>query len=118
RSIAYTAHLQSMAAAQPFISGAISKTINMSNNATIEDISDAYTMGWKICLKAVALYRDGSKLSQPLNTISGESEYIEALTSEDEEVTVQQEQEFATQTVSSPKTLSSQRKGVVQDASI
>ncbi len=56
-----------MAAAQPFISGAISKTINMPNEATVEDCKNAYMLSWKLALKANALYRDGSKLSQPLN---------------------------------------------------
>jgi ribonucleoside-diphosphate reductase alpha chain len=57
-----------MAAAQPFISGAISKTINMPNEATVEDCKNAYMLSWKLALKANALYRDGSKLSQPLNS--------------------------------------------------
>ncbi len=57
-----------MAAAQPFISGAISKTINMPNDATVEDCKQAYMTSWKLALKANALYRDGSKLSQPLNS--------------------------------------------------
>ena len=57
-----------MAAAQPFISGAISKTINMPNDATVEDCKDAYMLSWQLALKANALYRDGSKLSQPLNS--------------------------------------------------
>jgi ribonucleoside-diphosphate reductase alpha chain len=61
-------HIQMMAAAQPFISGAISKTINLPNEATIDDIANAYQMSWELGLKANALYRDGSKLSQPLNT--------------------------------------------------
>src|SRR5690606_12508424 len=56
-----------LAAAQPFISGAISKTINMPNDATVEDCKDAYMLSWKLAQKANALYRDGSKLSQPLN---------------------------------------------------
>ena len=55
-----------IAAAQPFISGAISKTINMPNVATVEDCKDAYMLSWRLGLKATALYRDGSKLSQPL----------------------------------------------------
>src|SRR5262249_21222327 len=59
-----------MAAAQPFISGAISKTINMPHNATIEDVKKAYELSWRLMLKANALYRDGSKLSQPLNSVS------------------------------------------------
>jgi ribonucleoside-diphosphate reductase alpha chain len=57
-----------MAAAQPFLSGAISKTVNMPNDVTKEDIADAYAWGWKLGLKALAIYRDGSKQSQPLNT--------------------------------------------------
>ena len=56
-----------MAAAQPFISGAISKTINMPNDASVEDCKEAYQLSWRLALKANALYRDGSKLSQPLN---------------------------------------------------
>jgi ribonucleoside-diphosphate reductase alpha chain len=61
-------HLRVMAAAQPFISGAISKTVNLPHEATQEEISDIYIQGWKLGLKAVAVYRDGSKLSQPLNS--------------------------------------------------
>jgi len=68
RSIQALAHLKMMAAAQPFISGAISKTVNMPNESTVEDIRDAYVQAWKMGLKCVAIYRDGSKRSQPLNT--------------------------------------------------
>ena len=68
RSIHYKAHLSMMAAAQPFISGAISKTVNMPNDATVADIRNAYVDAWKLGLKCVAIYRDGSKRSQPLNT--------------------------------------------------
>lgn len=68
RSIHYTAHLGMMAAAQPFISGAISKTVNLPNEATVGDIRNAYIDAWKLGLKCVAIYRDGSKRSQPLNT--------------------------------------------------
>jgi len=67
RSIHYMGHLRMMAAAQPFISGAISKTVNLPENATIEDISEAYLQAWKLGLKAVAVYRDGCKKSQPLS---------------------------------------------------
>jgi ribonucleoside-diphosphate reductase alpha chain len=67
RSIAYMGHLKMMAAAQPFISGAISKTVNLPESATIEDISEAYIQAWKLGLKAVAIYRDGCKKSQPLS---------------------------------------------------
>jgi ribonucleoside-diphosphate reductase alpha chain len=68
RSIQYMAHLKMMGAAQPFISGAISKTVNMPNESTVEDIREAYVQAWKMGLKCVAIYRDGSKRSQPLNT--------------------------------------------------
>jgi ribonucleoside-diphosphate reductase alpha chain len=67
RSIHYLGHLKMMAAAQPFISGAISKTVNLPNNATVEDIMEAYLQAWKLGLKAVAVYRDGCKQSQPLS---------------------------------------------------
>ncbi|GHU17901.1 hypothetical protein FACS1894163_09340 [Spirochaetia bacterium] len=70
RSISWTAHIGMMAAAQPFISGAISKTINMPNSADYEDVKGAYMLSWKSALKAVALYRDGSKLSQPLSSFA------------------------------------------------
>ena len=63
-----------MAAAQPFISGAISKTVNLPESATVEDIADAYTQGWKLGLKALAIYRDGSKTAQALRTDAGEEE--------------------------------------------
>jgi ribonucleoside-diphosphate reductase alpha chain len=68
RYLATDSHIHMMAAAQPFISGAISKTINMPNNATVEDCKNAYMQSWKLGLKANALYRDGSKLSQPLSS--------------------------------------------------
>ncbi len=68
RSIHYMAHLKMMAAVQPFISGAISKTINMPHETTAEEIAEAYLQGWKLGLKAVAIYRDGSKLLQPVST--------------------------------------------------
>ncbi len=76
RFLSVDSHIKMMAAAQPFISGAISKTINMPNNSSIEDCSDAYMLSWKLCLKANALYRDGSKLSQPLNSSLIEDEGI------------------------------------------
>jgi ribonucleoside-diphosphate reductase alpha chain len=64
------AHIRMMAAAQPFISGALSKTINMPHSATVEDVKQAYLLSWQLMLKANALYRDGSKLSQPLNSVA------------------------------------------------
>ena len=68
RSIGYLAHLKMMAAAQPFISGAISKTVNMPSECTVAEVRDTYVQAWKMGLKCVAIYRDGSKRSQPLNT--------------------------------------------------
>jgi ribonucleoside-diphosphate reductase alpha chain len=68
RSIGWRAHVQMMAAAQPFLSGAISKTVNMPSDVTVKDIADAYYWGWELGLKAIAIYRDGSKQSQPLST--------------------------------------------------
>jgi ribonucleoside-diphosphate reductase alpha chain len=67
RSIHYLGHLRMMAATQPFISGAISKTVNLPNNATVEDIMESYLQAWKLGIKAVAIYRDGCKQSQPLS---------------------------------------------------
>src|SRR5207248_2262897 len=62
--------IRMMAAVQPFVSGAISKTINMPHDATLADVRHAYQLSWKLAIKANALYRDGSKLSQPLNSIA------------------------------------------------
>jgi ribonucleoside-diphosphate reductase alpha chain len=70
RSINWRAHVRMMAAAQPFLSGAISKTVNMPRDTTPADVADAYIEGWRLGLKALAIYRDGSKESQPLNTAS------------------------------------------------
>ncbi|MBS0158533.1 MAG: vitamin B12-dependent ribonucleotide reductase [Nitrospira sp.] len=81
RYIAVDAHIRMMAAAQPFISGAISKTINMPADATLEDVKAAYLFAWKSMVKAVALYRDGSKLSQPLNASSDSGKATEAMPS-------------------------------------
>lgn len=74
RYIDYMAHVRMMAAAQPFISGAISKTVNMPAEATVADVGKVYMESWKMMTKAIALYRDGSKLSQPLNTTNEEVE--------------------------------------------
>ena len=68
RTIHYQGHLKMMGAVQPFISGAISKTINMPAEATVDEVAEAYITAWKLGLKAVAIYRDGSKRTQPLNT--------------------------------------------------
>jgi ribonucleoside-diphosphate reductase alpha chain len=81
RYLSVESHIRMMAAAQPFISGAISKTINMPNEATVEDCKAAYLLSWKLGIKANALYRDGSKLSQPLNSqlIADEDDEDEAI---------------------------------------
>ncbi|HEX3710338.1 MAG TPA: vitamin B12-dependent ribonucleotide reductase [Pseudolabrys sp.] len=81
RYLSVESHIRMMAAAQPFISGAISKTINMPNEATVDDCKEAYMLSWRLALKANALYRDGSKLSQPLNSqlIADEDDEDDAL---------------------------------------
>jgi len=84
RYLSAEAHIRMMAAAQPFISGAISKTINMPYDATVDDVKRAYQMSWQLMTKANALYRDGSKLSQPLNSVadSPEADVLAALTAD------------------------------------
>ena len=87
RYLSVESHIKMMAAAQPFISGAISKTINMPNDASVEECKDAYMLSWRLALKANALYRDGSKLSQPLNSqlIQDDSDNASALRGDDED---------------------------------
>ena len=74
RSIAPMGHVRMMSAVQPFLSGAISKTVNMPNDATVEEIADVYMQGWKLGLKAIAIYRDGCKRTQPLNTAASRND--------------------------------------------
>jgi len=76
RSIIWQAHVSMMAATQPFVSGAISKTINMPNSATYDDVKGAHMTAWQSMLKSIALYRDGSKLSQPLSSIAADADPI------------------------------------------
>ncbi len=90
RFIHHNGHIKMMAAAQPFISGAISKTINMPNEVTVEDIEEAYQLSWELGLKAMALYRDGSKAAQPLNSTADEGDENEE---EDAAITAAVEQE-------------------------
>jgi ribonucleoside-diphosphate reductase alpha chain len=78
RAISHLGHIRMMAATQPFISGAESKTVNLPESATVDDIADAYTQGWKLGLKALAIYRDGSKTAQALRTDAGEKRDAEA----------------------------------------
>lgn len=106
--ISYQKHLTMMAAAQPFLSGAISKTVNMPYNATIEDVSNAYHIAWKLGLKAIALYRDGSKLSQPLMSLGEEKIAGKEVITEQEEVS----------NTSKRQRLPSKRKGYTQKAKI
>jgi ribonucleoside-diphosphate reductase alpha chain len=86
RYISSDAHIKIMASAQPFISGAISKTINLPNEASVEDMKKAYMLSWNLGIKANALYRDGSKLSQPLNSVS-DGDFSESETEELAEMT-------------------------------
>jgi ribonucleoside-diphosphate reductase alpha chain len=99
RFIAAEGHIRMMAAAQPFISGAISKTINLPNEATVQDIKNSYDLSWKLGLKANALYRDGSKLSQPLN-IKSDRELDEKTDQEDPEAVEAARDEVASEVAS------------------
>jgi ribonucleoside-diphosphate reductase alpha chain len=119
RYIAYEGHIRMMAAAQPFISGAISKTINMPADATIADVTRAYELSWRLMLKANAIYRDGSKLSQPLNTISDpEAEALSEMGDEfdfDERIGPKEVQEKIVYRVERRK-LPAKRHGFVREA--
>lgn len=97
RLISYDKHIAMMAAAQPFISGAISKTINMPFEASVDDIANAYKKSWQMMLKANALYRDGSKLSQPLNAVV--NSWASAIFEEENEAPVEKVKKIATQVV-------------------
>lgn len=124
RYIAYQGHIKAMAAAQPFLSGAISKTINLPADATIEDVETAYMMSWKLMLKANALYRDGSKLSQPLNASTDEAAaaILEAsIASEDDSRAAQIEQaaiKLVYRYISKRRALPARRKGYTQKARV
>ncbi|MBE7183712.1 MAG: vitamin B12-dependent ribonucleotide reductase [Methylobacterium mesophilicum] len=129
RYLSVESHIRMMAAAQPFISGAISKTINMPNDATVEDCKSAYFLSWKLALKANALYRDGSKLSQPLNaslladTDEDEDDAIEALVAapaaqQAVQVTEKIIERIVEKVVRSQEKLPGRRKGYTQKAKI
>jgi ribonucleoside-diphosphate reductase alpha chain len=94
RSIAWTGHVRMMAAAQPFLSGAISKTINMPEESTVEDVMDAYIESWKLGLKAVAIYRDNSKRSQPLSAAGQKKDEKKSEASPEVEVVAAMQQEL------------------------
>ncbi|MFA6072537.1 MAG: adenosylcobalamin-dependent ribonucleoside-diphosphate reductase [Candidatus Woesearchaeota archaeon] len=118
RYIEYMGHIKMMSSVQPFITGAISKTINMDKTATVKDISDAYIESWKLMIKAVALYRDGSKLSQPLNATSeDEAELLMIRDSEDIDETIgpKQIQEHITYKLRQKK-MPHKRAGFVQES--
>jgi len=97
RSISWTGHVKMMAAAQPFLSGAISKTINMPEESTVEDIAKAYIESWRLGLKAVAVYRDNSKRSQPLNAGKKEETKTEAVQNPGNQSIPEQRELFARQ---------------------
>jgi ribonucleoside-diphosphate reductase alpha chain len=117
RFLAPMAHVRMMAAAQPFLSGAISKTVNLPNEATVEDVQQIYEEGWRLGLKAVALYRDGCKASQPLSTSNGDSVPPE------EEATVEikpvvRNAAVAVRPVGARVRLSTKRRGFTQEARV
>jgi ribonucleoside-diphosphate reductase alpha chain len=125
RLIGYEGHIRMMAAAQPFLSGAISKTINMANEATVTDIAHAYRLSWSLMTKANAIYRDGSKLSQPLNANAFEDlGLLEAEFDEmpqTEKITQVAEkivEKVIYKEVSKRKTLPNRRMGYTQKASV
>ncbi|MEL7029283.1 MAG: hypothetical protein AAGL49_08715 [Pseudomonadota bacterium] len=103
RALSTYAHLAMMAAAQPYVSGAISKTINMPHEATVADCADAYRTAWGMGLKAIALYREGSKLSQPLNTVLWE------------DVDLEKEEEAASVPEAAPATTAAKRTEIVAE---
>jgi ribonucleoside-diphosphate reductase alpha chain len=109
RFIAVEGHIRMMAAAQPFITGAISKTINLPNEASIEDIKSSYYLSWKLGLKANALYRDGSKLSQPLNVKSDEE--LEEVEEDDEENLLAAREEVAQEVISAAHAMFAAKSG-------
>lgn len=122
RYISYMAHVKAMAAAQPFISGAISKTVNMPKEATVSDIAEVHMKSWKMMVKAIALYRDGSKLSQPLNSSSLEDIKEDVLLSdrmlEDELVDAKELHELKNQQLlrSTRRRLPKKRQGEIREA--
>lgn len=116
RFLSYEAHIRAMAAAQPFISGAISKTINLPEEASIEDIKNAYYLSWKLMLKANALYRDGSKLSQPLNSTVDLQTEEETPSSESQDKVLQTTEKIVYKYISQRRKLPARRAGYTQKA--
>jgi ribonucleoside-diphosphate reductase alpha chain len=116
RFLSAQSHIRMMAAAQPFISGAISKTINMPHEATVEDVKQAYLLSWRLMLKANALYRDGSKLSQPLNTVADLPE--EALAEEPRHEPVRIAEKIVHRYIARRRRLPDRRAGYTQKSRI
>jgi ribonucleoside-diphosphate reductase alpha chain len=117
-TIHYSGHVRMMGAVQPFISGAISKTINLPNHASIEDVKDTYRQSWKLGLKGVALYRDGSKLSQPLNTVTDEAEIQELIEDLEKKDIVRIAEKIIHRYIAKRRRLPWRRKGYIQKAKI
>lgn len=124
RVISYEGHIRMMAAAQPYLSGAISKTINMPNECSVADIADAYELSWSLMTKANAIYRDGSKLSQPLNAQAFEDlgllEEFDTLSTHEKVTMVAEKlvEKVIYKEVSNRKSLPNRRMGYTQKASI
>jgi ribonucleoside-diphosphate reductase alpha chain len=117
RFLSTEAHIRMMAAAQPFISGAISKTINMPHDATIEDVKNAYLLSWRLMLKAIAIYRDGSKLSQPLSSVSEASDLL-AIAEEPQAEPVRIAERIIHRYIAKRRRLPDRRAGYTQKARI
>ena len=118
RSLSTGSHIHMMAAAQPFISGAISKTINMPHEATVEDVQNAYMTSWKLMTKANALYRDGSKLSQPLNAISDDAGQVLEIAKELQSEPVRVAERIVHRYIARRRRLPDRRSGYTQKARI
>jgi ribonucleoside-diphosphate reductase alpha chain len=119
RFLSAESHIRMMAAAQPFVSGAISKTINMPHTASIEDVKKAYLLSWQLCLKANALYRDGSKLSQPLNSVADAPDLeAEAAAPEAKSEPVQVAEKIIYRYIAHRRRLPDRRAGYTQKARI
>ena len=119
RFLSPEAHIRMMAAAQPFISGAISKTINMPHHATVEEVKKAYLLSWQLMLKAIALYRDGSKLSQPLNSVADAPDIeAEAMSAEPKAEPVKVAEKVVVRYLAKRRRLPDRRAGYTQKARI
>jgi ribonucleoside-diphosphate reductase alpha chain len=118
RFLSTMAHIRMMAAAQPFISGAISKTINMPHDASVEDVKHAYWEAWRLMTKAIALYRDGSKLSQPLSATSHDAAGVLAIEREAKAEPVRVAERIVHRYIARRRRLPDRRSGYTQKARI